>query len=207
MDARPSMCATPFDGAVPRIESNRIKSSQAKGVRPMLSWRRDSNRGHCRKPSPLGFEPMEGRILLSTIPVVLGPQVNPFPAAVTPRNERHGLPKTAPDKPATITQQGTFAVKTAWSGYKLTHSLNVAKVGANYLKVAFAHDTTKVGAAYVRAALKGNLKTLNQLGKTDLVQKVGNAFTSLSRSEGVKKLGNSFAHFGQSVASQYKRLF
>ncbi|GAC1468869.1 MAG: hypothetical protein NVSMB9_12010 [Isosphaeraceae bacterium] len=120
----------------------------------------------------------------------------------------HSPPAPIPSDPAPDLGKGSvFAVDTAWKGWKLTHSRNVGQVGLNYGKLAVAHDTRKVGAAYIRAGIKGDHKTLHQLGETRIVKKVGSDFSQLSHSRGVRYVGDQFSHFGKSVAKRYHRIF
>lgn len=109
-------------------------------------------------------------------------------------------------KAGTVGDGGVFALNTAVNGWKITHNLNNVKLGLNYGKLAVAHDTRKVGAAYIHAALKGDAKTIDQLGKTNIVKKVGSDFVRLSHSPQVKYVGNQFSRFGKSVANQFNRL-
>jgi len=104
-------------------------------------------------------------------------------------------------------EAGKLAVKTAWDGYWLVHSKDVAKVGLDYAKTSVSHDTRKVGAAYIKAALKGDTDTLKALGNTRAVKRVGQNFTRLTHSPAVKKLGDKFSAFGRSVADEFHKIF
>lgn len=107
----------------------------------------------------------------------------------------------------TVGAAGGLAVSTAWKGYWLTHSQEVANVGLKYSRLAVAHDTRKVGYAYLHAALRGDTKTLDNLGHTPIVKKVGNEFSQLGRSRPVTQVGHKFTQFGKSVSDQFHRIF
>lgn len=246
----------------------------------MLFWTRITGRDRGRRSRPLAVEAMEGRALMSAVPVAHGLTPHPSQAEVSLRvredraailetraarlnirSERLAAHQSAPTpigsvgsatdaqggdgltptpmqakaarlqlraarlnirsarlatmKPGTagadattptVGEGGQFAISTAWNGFKITHNLNNVKLGLNYGKLAIAHDTRKVGAAYIHAAIKGDGKTLTQLGKTHIVKKVGDDFVRLSHSAQVKYVGNQFSHFGKSVANQFNRL-
>ena len=105
-----------------------------------------------------------------------------------------------------VVNGSSAAVSDAWNGYWLVHSANVAKLGLNYAKVLVSHNTRKV-AGYVSALFNGDTKTLSQLGNTNAVKSVGNAFQQLSSSPGVKYVGDQFSDLGKTVAKQWDKLF
>jgi hypothetical protein len=162
---------------------------------------------------------MERRDLLSAVAPAPAPNPHPRLAARAAFREaradylaelKASRPKPAPSDTSVgplVVQSGTDAVKDAWNGYWLVHSKNVAKLGLDFAKVTVSHNTRKVGAAYIKAALKGDGKTLAQLGHTNVVKQVGNDFSDLATSPGVKYVGDQFSKFGKSVADQWNKLF
>lgn len=160
--------------------------------------RRDVSPGSHRKRATPGCETLEGRAMLSTAAAPAA--LNAAPAVP------HQTPGDRPTTP-TVAQGGQYVADTAWNGWKLTHSNNVYRVGTNYGRVVIGHDTRKVGMAYLHAALKGDGKTLDQLGHTRVVKKVGTDFSALSHSRGVKYVGDQFTKFGKSAADGFHRLF
>lgn len=102
---------------------------------------------------------------------------------------------------------GALAVKTAWNGYWLTHSRDVANVGYRYAKTTFSHDSRKLAGSYVKAAIRGDGKALNNLGHTPLVKKISNDFSQLTASKPVQTVGTKFHDFGKSVTDQYHKIF
>ena len=107
----------------------------------------------------------------------------------------------------TVGASGALAVSTAWKGYWLTHSRDVANVGFQYTKTSFSHDARKVASSYLKAALRGDGKTISHLGRTHVVKKVGNDFAQLTASKPVKAVGAKFKQFGTSVTNQYHKIF
>lgn len=132
-------------------------------------------------------EAVEGRVLPSA-----GPQVLVNTEAPVDRSFGHRL---------------VFAYNTYELGKAMSHSHDARFVGSRFAGLTVARDTRKVGYAYLHAALRGDGKTLGNLGDTRLVQKVGRDFTQLSDSRRVKRLGDSFSNFGKAVAKKYNDLF
>src|SRR5262245_58281821 len=161
----------------------------------MTQWWRDGGSDGERRGKGtrrrLGFDLMEGRVLLSAlgahparagrgaalqaarlVAVRSGVRDGGDPATTTPP-----APTTPQPGHSSLGDQVEFAVKTYADGRSMAASPAVQKVGVSYAKLSLAHDTRKVGVAYLRAALKGDGKTLNHLGDTRLVRKVGHDFT------------------------------
>jgi hypothetical protein len=195
----------------------------------MWSRRRAADRRRGLRSLGASVEPLEGRALLSAVAVrtldAAAAAAHPRAAAslsdrqaredlVTARHARIAEATAArlavraggASKP-TVAQGGAFVLNTAVNGYKLTHSLDVAKVGLNYAKLTVSHDSRKLAAAYIAAGLKGNTKTINQLNHTNLVKHLGDQFVYLSHSKPVRELGDKFSSFGRSVAKQFNHLF
>jgi hypothetical protein len=151
---------------------------------------------------------MEGRALLSTVATTA--TTTPTAAEVARAANKvwaeHLAAEKASPKP-TVIQRGKFVLGTAWSGYKLTHSKNVAEVGLSYAKQTVSHDSRKVAAAYLNAIFHGNMKTVNQLNHDNLVKQVGKQYVYLSHSSPVRRLGNQFVHFGRDVSTEFHHLF
>jgi hypothetical protein len=108
---------------------------------------------------------------------------------------------------SSVGNAGALAVKTAWNGYWLTHSKDVAHVGLSYAKLTVSDKSRKVGFAYLKAAVKGDGKTLDQLGHTQAVKQVGTSFSQLGRSSGVKSLGHKFSSLGRSFTDRFHNIF
>jgi hypothetical protein len=133
----------------------------------------------------LGFDVMEGRLLLSTATA----------------------PPASPATQATLGNQVSFAMRTYDDGKSIAASPAVRNVGLGFAKAALSADSRKVGMAYLKAAIHGNGKTLNKLGHTALVKKVGDQFTRLGHAKLVKYVGDALSRFGRSVGNEFERLF
>lgn len=181
-----------------------------------------------------GVESVESRTLLSTFIALPGvhparaltpdvAQMHPFVAAraraAVARHRQHVADALAARQAAgpvinnsgstgsPVGESGKLAVTTAWKGYWLTHSKDVAKVGVDYGKLTVSHDSRKLAYSYLHAALRGDTKTLNRLGHTNLVKKVGHDFSRLGSSSSVKTVGHKFKQFGNSVTDQFHKIF
>jgi hypothetical protein len=155
-----------------------------------MTDRRRASRSHGRAPSralrPV-VEGVERRVLLSSTPqtaVVAGPPVD-----------------------RSVGRRLVFAYNAYEQGKAMSHSHDVRYVGAHYARLTVASDTRKVAYAYLHAALRGDGKTLSNLGHTRLVQKVGHDFSKLSNSQRVQKVGDAFSSFGKAVAKRFDSLF
>ena len=182
-----------------------------------MLFRRDETTREQRRRRILGIESLEGRTLLSTSGGAAGALEDRATRTLAAQQARaqqvmayretHPVPKNPGDSTTTVGDQGVFVASTALTGYKLTHSVALAKVGANYAKTLLGHDTRKVGLDYVTAIFRGNGKEINNLGRTRLVKKVSRDFTSLTKSKDVQYVGNQFTHFGRSVSDKFNKLF
>jgi hypothetical protein len=108
---------------------------------------------------------------------------------------------------SSVGNAGVLAAKTAWDGYWLTHSKDVAHVGLSYAKLSVSENARKVAGEYLKAAVRGDGKQLNQLGRTNLVKQVGKSFQQLGRNSDVQALGRKFTSLGRSVSDRFQGIF
>jgi hypothetical protein len=165
---------------------------------------------------PVGFESLEGRVLLATAPPAPAlpagqpvTQVGEFQARVWAPPVRHRVPAWSPGGRPDPTLHGRlkFTVDTWTQAHQLAYSHDVIRAGYHYAKLVVSKDTANAGLAYLKAAVRGNGKQLLHLGSSAQVKQVTSNFDQLGHTNVVRHVGQAFSRFGHSVAKQFNVLF
>jgi hypothetical protein len=196
----------------------------------MRFWKHGTRVRRSRPVQGLSMERLEARALLTVAQAAIPISSVPTTPALTAANAAEYFPLAAhaagnnatsgtaraallPTAVASSSPAGTaaaasqLAVSTAWTGYWLVHSTQVANVGLKYVKTAVSHDARKLGASALSALAKGNLTALGQLGNSSEVQSLSQKFSQLGSSQPVSEVGAKFTALGRSVTDQWDKMF
>jgi hypothetical protein len=151
----------------------------------------------------VGVERLEGRALLSTVAGGISSASAASPGSGTASIQVQPLTITNP-RPHGRALASASASQANGNGGSANGALSV---GQQYSDLILSSGTRRVGWHYVKAAVFGDFNSLDSLGRTDAVRRVGQSFTRLGHSSQIQALSHSFDRLGTAISNQFQKLF